>query len=189
MSAVLGLSLDELHEIINDNKIENEICEVANNNAVGQVIISGDKKAVENISKKLKELKIKTIPLKVSAPFHCSLMKPAAEKMRQKINNVQFNTPNVEIINNVNGKPTKDPSLIKNLLVEQIYSTVKWRESLENIYQSGVNNFIEIGPGKALTGMVKRTLKEAKTFSINKITDIELCNNELKNKKVLITYW
>ena len=67
-----------------------------------------------------------------------------------------------------------------NLLVEQIYSTVKWRESLDNIYQSGVNNFIEIGPGKALTGMVKRTLKEAKTFSINKITDIELCNNELK---------
>ena len=180
MSAVLGLKFEELIKIINDNKIENEICEIANDNAVGQIIISGEKQAVEKLSKKLRELKIKTIPLKVSAPFHCSLMKPAAEKMKQKISNVQFNIPNVEIVSNVNGKPTKDPSLIKNLLVEQIYSTVKWRESLENIHQSGVNNFIEIGPGKTLTGMVKRTLKEAKTFSINKITDIEMCKDEFK---------
>ena len=124
-----------------------------------------------NLTKK--EKKIKSIPLKVSAPFHCSLMKPAAEIMKEKINNIKFNNPKIDIISNVTGKAEKNPDILKNLLVEQIFSTVKWRESIIFMSKIGVINFLEIGPGKVLSGMVKRTLKDAKCFSINSIADIK----------------
>ena len=123
----------------------------------------------------------------MSAPFHCTLMKPAAEIMKNKINNIQFKDPNFEIINNVTAKAEISSDKIKKLLIDQIFSTVKWRESLLNMSNLGVKNFIEIGPGKALTGMVKRTIKDANCFSINSITDIKNLINEFKNKKVLIT--
>ena len=104
--------------------------------------------------------KKRTIPLSVSAPFHCSLMKPAASQMEELINKTKFNIPSFQIISNVTSLPIKDPGEIKKLLIQQIFSTVKWRESIINISKSGVNNFFEIGPGKVLTGMVKRTLKD-----------------------------
>ena len=116
----------------------------------------------------------------MSAPFHCSLMKPAANTMEEKINNTKFNAPIIKIINNVTAKAEDDPKNIKSLLVKQIYSSVRWRESLINISNAGVKNFIEIGPGKALTGMVKRTIKNANCFSINSIADIKNLINELK---------
>jgi len=125
-----------------------------------------------------KENKIKSIPLKVSAPFHCSLMKPAAEIMKDKINNTNFKNPVIQIINNVNAKVENDSNLTKQLLIDQISSTVKWRQSIINIHKSGVKNFIEIGPGKTLTGMVKRTVKNVNCFSINSITDIKNLENE-----------
>ena len=103
--------------------------------------------------------KIKSIPLKVSAPFHCSLMKPAADKMEEKINNINFLKPSFEIINNVNANSETNPESLKNLLVKQIFTTVKWRESIIKMSDNNVKNFIEIGPGKALSGMVKRTIK------------------------------
>ena len=108
----------------------------------------------------MKNKKIKFVPLKVSAPFHCSLMKPAALSMKEKILNTEFNQPNHKIINNVTARKETDIEIIKNLLIDQIFSTVRWRETLLNIFSKGVEKFIEIGPGKALTGMVKRTIKE-----------------------------
>ena len=99
-------------------------------------------------------------------------MKPAAESMREKIYNTNFNKPILEIINNVTATPVSDPNKIKELLIQQIFSTVKWRESITNMSDEGVINYIEIGPGKALTGMVKRTLNNVNAFSINSITDI-----------------
>jgi len=156
------------------------ICELANDNANGQIIISGDKDSVQLFQNLLKEKKIKTIPLKVSAPFHCSLMKPAAEIMKNKINKVKFNDPIFEIINNVTAKVEKNSDIIKDLLINQIYSTVRWRESLLNMEDDGVKNFIEIGPGKALIGMVKRTIKNSNCFSINSIADIKNIENEFK---------
>ena len=179
MIAVLGLNSFEIEDTIKNNKI-NGVCEIANDNADGQVIVSGDTPSIEILQKLLKEKKIKMIPLKVSAPFHCSLMKPAAEKMRDKINNTKFKKPIIKIFNNVNAKIESDPENIKKLLIEQIFSTVKWRDILINMSNLGVSNFLEIGPGKALTGMVKRTIKNVNSFSINSLDDIKNFKNEIK---------
>jgi len=180
MLAVIGFNIKDLNEMIKNLKDIKGTCEIANDNAFGQVILSGDKKSIEALQFHLKEKKIKTIPLKVSAPFHCSLMKPAAEIMRNKINNTKFNDPLFPIINNVTAEPENNPSKIKSLLIDQIFSTVRWRESVINMSQLGVKKFIEVGPGKVLSGMIKRTIKDVKCFSINSIADIEGLQNEFK---------
>ena len=181
MIAILGVDIKELNEILNSlNKKEDGVCEIANDNAEGQVIASGDVESINSLISILKEKKIKTIQLKVSAPFHCSLMKSAATVMTEKINKIKFNKPLFEIITNVTANSEKNPENIKKLLIKQIYSTVKWRESLIEMSNKGVKNFIEIGPGKALSGMVKRTIKGANSFSINSIADIKSFINEFK---------
>lgn len=179
MLAILGLNIEDINEMIKDFK-EGEICEIANDNANGQVIVSGNKNCIEILKNSLKIKKIKSIPLKVSAPFHCSLMKPAAETMGEKIRNTNFNDPFIEIINNVTAKAEKKSEVIKDLLINQIFSTVKWRESLLYMSNSGITNFLEVGPGKALTGMTKRTIKNANCFSINSIDDIKNFHDELQ---------
>ena len=173
MIAVLGMKNIELKDLLKSRNDDIGICEIANDNADGQVILSGNKDSINSFQNFLKERKIKSIPLKVSAPFHCSLMKPAAESMKDKIFNTKFNTPFLSIINNVTAKSENNPENIKKLLVDQIFSTVKWRESLIEMNKTGVKNFVELGPGKALSGMVKRTLKEVNSFSINSIADIK----------------
>ena len=180
MIAVLGAKIGEVKSLIGDKKNSDSICEIANDNADGQVIVSGEKKSVLQFQLLLKEKKIKTIPLKVSAPFHCSLMKPAAKIMKDKIKKTNFKIPMYKILNNVTANPETNPENIKDLLVEQIFSTVKWRESIIYMSNEGVKNFIEIGPGKALSGMVKRTIKNSKSFSINSITDMKNLENEFK---------
>ena len=180
MIAILGLEIDQLSEILKKGNQFKGVCEIANDNAKGQVIVSGDKENVNTLQIYLKENKIKSIPLKVSAPFHCSLMKPAAESMKNKISNTSFKDPFLEIINNVTAAPETNSEIIKKLLVEQIFSTVKWRETLIKMSEAGVKNFIEIGPGKTLSGMVKRTIKDANCFSINTIADIKNFKNEFK---------
>ena len=178
MIAVLGTSIDEIKKIIGPIKNENFICEIANDNADGQVILSGDQQGINLTKEILKTKKIKSIPLKVSAPFHCSLMKSAAENMKPKIETTNFEKPSVDIVSNVTANVENDVSIIKKLLVDQIFSTVKWRESVINISNNGVKTFIEIGPGKVLSGMVKRTIKNVNCFSINSITDIKNLSNE-----------
>ena len=180
MIAVMGTKINELKDLIKNENISNGVCEVANDNAEGQVILSGNKESIEKFQTILKSKKIKSIPLKVSAPFHCSLMKPAARNMEEKINKINFKQPSHDIVVNVSALPEKDPVQIKKNLVEQICSTVKWRETINFISDSGVVNFIEVGPGKVLTGMVKRTKKNANCFSINSIADIRNLINELK---------
>jgi [acyl-carrier-protein] S-malonyltransferase len=180
MLAVLGVNIKDLNELIKNVKDTKGTCEIANDNAFGQVILSGDKKSIEALQLHLKVKKIKSIPLNVSAPFHCSLMKPAAEIMRNKINNTKFNDTLFPIINNVTAEPENNPSKIKSLLVDQIFSTVRWRESVVNMSQLGVKKFIEVGPGKVLSGMIKRTVKDVKCFSINSIADIQGLENEFK---------
>ena len=179
MIAVLGSKIDELNNFIKDVKIEG-VCEIANDNSEGQTIISGDIKSIDYLENILKENKKKYIPLNVSAPFHCSLMNPAADKMKDKINSTNFKKPNFDIVCNVTSKPENNPENIKRLLVEQIYSTVRWRESIINISKDNVNNFIEIGPGKVLSGMVKRTIKNINCFSINSIDDMKKTTDEFK---------
>ena len=180
MIAVLGLNIEEVKNLIKKQENQTGVCEVANDNASGQVIISGDSESVKMMQKNLKEKKIKTIPLKVSAPFHCSLMLPAAKEMSEKINKTQFKKPSIQIINNVFADIENKPQKIKENLVKQIHATVKWRESIEFMKKNNIKNFIEIGPGKALTGMVKRTVKDVNCFSINSLDDIKNLTNELK---------
>ncbi len=177
MLAILGAKIKDISDLLNSLK-EKGVCEIANDNADGQVIISGDKDSVVSFQSLLKEKKIKSIPLKVSAPFHCSLMKSAADKMRDKIKNTNFRSPTHSILSNVTAKIEKNPENIKKLLIDQIFSTVKWRETIINISNEGVSNFVEIGPGKVLTGMVKRTVKNVNCFSINSIDDIKNLKNE-----------
>ncbi len=180
MIAILGLKTEEVKQILQNHNEKKDICEIANDNADGQVIVSGLRESISSLQVYLKEKKIKSIPLKVSAPFHCSLMRPAANSMKEKINKTKFSRPVVDIINNVTAKSEKDPNIIKNLLIDQIFSTVRWRESLLYMATNGIKNYIEIGPGKALIGMVKRTIKDANCFSINSIADIKKLNDEFK---------
>ncbi len=172
MIAVLGLNLEEVKKFINQTKDIN-VCEVANDNAEGQVIVSGDSSSITKLQSLLKENKKKAIPLNVSAPFHCSLMNVAADTMKDKINSIRFKKPLIDIVSNVTAKAENNPDNIKKLLIEQIYSTVRWRESIININKENIVDFVEIGPGKVLTGMVKRTLKDINCFSINSIDDMK----------------
>jgi len=180
MIATLGSSIDEIIKLINLSSKEGKICEIANDNSDGQLIISGDTESVDSFIKLLKEKKIKFIPLKVSAPFHCSLMEPAAEIMKDKIYNTNFTNPIFKIVSNVTANPEIDVEKIKDLLIKQIYTTVRWRESIITMHELGVKNFVEIGPGKVLSGMVKRTIKDARSFPINTIADIKNLENEFK---------
>ena len=180
MIAVLGIKINDLIDLLKTNNKEDGVCEIANDNADGQVILSGNKESIASLQIILKQKKIKSIPLKVSAPFHCSLMKPASKDMEDKINNTKLNSPLFKIISNVTAKPETEINKIKKLLVDQIFSTVKWRESLIEMSNTGIKNYVEIGPGKVLSGMVKRTIKGANCFSINSITDIKNFINEFK---------
>ena len=179
MLAILGSTVDDINICISQLK-DKGVCEIANDNASGQVIVSGNIEAIEELKNILKEKKKKSILLPVSAPFHCSLMNPAAIKMKEKINNVNFNKPDFEIISNVTSQPTDNPESIKNLLIQQIYSKVRWRESILFMSDKNINDFIEIGPGKVLTGLVKRILPNSNTFNINSIDDIKNLTNESK---------
>ncbi len=172
MVAVLGCEVEELKTIFRKMKSK-EVCEIANDNAPGQLIVSGEINAI----KELKEILIienkKNISLPVSAPFHCSLMNKASEEMKDKINSINFNIPKIDIVSNITASPEKDPNKIKKLLIDQIFSTVRWRESIELIQKNGVNTFIEIGPGKVLSGLTKRIARGVKIININNIKDLD----------------
>ena len=177
MLAVLGSDISEINNYILNLKNKG-ICEIANDNAPGQVIVSGDTNTIKELKYELKENKKKSIILPVSAPFHCSLMNSAASKMKEQIKNTNFKKPDFEIISNVTSQPINNPDEFKELLVKQIYSRVRWRESILFMKNKKINNFIEIGPGKVLTGLVKRILPNSNSFSINSINDIKNLNDE-----------
>ena len=172
MLAVLGIEINSLNEIINLNK-DNFKCYVANDNSVGQIVVSGKIWDIRLLSEELKKKNIRNINLPVSAPFHCELMKKATEVMKTEINNSEFKKPIVEIISNVTAKPENAPNKIKELLIDQIEKPVRWREIVEFMLQSGIIKFIEIGPGKVLSGLVKRISKEAELLQINEIEDLK----------------
>ena len=173
MLAVMGSKIDDLVKYIGEIDKSRGVCEIANDNSNGQVILSGDKSAMNDMSIILKKNKKKSIFLPVSAPFHCSLMKSAAEKMKDKILKTNFKKPNKEIISNVTARPVADTDVIKKLLIDQISSKVRWRESLMYMVKNGVNEFIEIGPGKVLSGLAKRISGNINVKSINTIEDIK----------------
>ena len=151
MVAVLGMQIEEVEKEISALP-EGEVCEIANDNTNGQVVVSGTKKNIEILNLNLKKKKKKGIILPVSAPFHCSLMKRASEIMKDKIKNTDFLKPKPSIISNVTAREENNTNRIKTLLIDQIVSRVRWRESVNYMIQNDVNEFIEIGPGKGLAG-------------------------------------
>ncbi len=171
MVAVLGEEIKIIEEIIEKNKNKFN-CFLANDNSNGQVVISGKKYDIEKLITELNNLKIKSVKLPVSAPFHCILMKSATNIMRKEITNIKFSLPNNNIISNVTALPSKDPIIIKNLLIEQIEKPVRWRESIINMIKAGNQKFLEIGPGKVLSGLVKRIDRNVNIIQVNNISDL-----------------
>ncbi len=173
MLAVMGSKIDDLVKYIGEIDKSKGVCEIANDNSNGQVILSGDKSAMNDMSIILKKNKKKSIFLPVSAPFHCSLMQPAAKIMHDKIKQTNFKSPSISLVSNVTAEQVKDAEQIKDLLIKQIFSKVRWRESVLYMIKNGVSEFIEIGPGKVLSGLVKRISDKVSSKSINTIEDIK----------------
>lgn len=150
------------------------ICVVANDNNAGNIVISGDKAAVDRAIEKAKELGARAIPLNVSAPFHCPLMQPAADEMAEALSDARIVAPAVPVVANVTARPEIDPEVIRRLLVEQVTGRVRWRESMEWMAgEGGVTRFAEIGSGKVLTGMAKRIAPDAESLSLNTPEELE----------------
>jgi len=175
MVAVLGSDIEVINKIIKNNE-DNFKCYVANDNSVGQVVVSGNINDISKFSGELKRNKIKNIKLPVSAPFHCELMRSATEQMIKEIANVEFKKPEINIISNVTAQQTNNPKDIKRLLIEQIEKPVRWREIVINMIDSKVDKFIEIGPGKVLSGLVKRIDSNVELIQVNELEDINKLN-------------
>ena len=172
MIAVLGSDISTINEILKNNEKKYK-CYVANDNSVGQVVISGKNQDLEKLIIDLNSKSIKNIKLPVSAPFHCNLMRPATEIMKNEIENTDFKKPKNKLISNVTAKEVIETDDIKSHLIKQIESPVRWRESIIYIINKKVTNFIEIGPGKVLSGLVKRIDKNVNITTINNIEDLK----------------
>ncbi len=175
MLAVLGSKLETIEDLLNKKKDQIE-CYIANDNSNEQLVLSGGNKDIDKISSYLNSQKVKNIKLSVSAPFHCLLMKKATEIIENELNKIVFKKFNTPLISNVTAKEINDSKLIKNLLIQQIESKVRWRESINFMINRGVKNFIEIGPGRILSGLIKRIDKKVKINAINYEEDISNIN-------------
>ncbi|WP_440647960.1 ACP S-malonyltransferase [Candidatus Pelagibacter sp. HIMB1521] len=172
MVAALGSTVEVIEKIFKDNESK-FISQIANDNSEGQIVLSGKTQDLEKLIEVLKENSIKNIKLPVSAPFHCSLMSKATEIMTEELNKISFSDGRNKLISNVTAEPVASTEDLKSLLIKQIENRVRWRESVLNMINSDVDHFIEIGPGKVLSGLVKRINREVKINAINSIEDIE----------------
>ena len=172
MIAVLGTTVENIEKILEENKT-NFLVEIANDNSEGQIVLSGKITDLEKCSLLLKENKIKNIKLPVSAPFHCSLMNKATEIMKKELEKLTFQKGSNVLISNITADEIFNADELKDLLVKQIENRVRWRESVINMINKDVDQFIEIGPGKVLSGLVKRINKEVNVSSINSEEDIK----------------
>lgn len=174
MAAILGPTLEEIEEIASE-AAQDDVCVVANDNCPGQVVISGSAAAIERAGPIASGKGAKRyLPLSVSVPSHCPLMAPAAEKMRPLLRKTTVLPASIPVIANVTAMPVQDPSNIRNLLVDQLTQRVRWRETINNLVSLGVTEFVEVGAGKVLSGLVKRTCPDAKTYAINNPSDLEI---------------
>ncbi len=172
MVAVLGSTVENIEKILKDNE-QKFYAQIANDNSEGQIVLSGKNEDLDKLILVLKESSIKNIKLPVSAPFHCSLMSKATEIMTQELNKLSFKDVENKLISNVTAEEISNTEELKTLLIKQIENRVRWRESVNNMINNGVNHFIEIGPGKVLSGLVKRINREVKIDTINNQEDIE----------------
>ena len=170
MAAVIGLEADKIEEAIDGTNAE-----IANYNCPGQIVITGPKLAVEQAAVKLKEAGARRVlPLAVSGPFHSSLLQNAGKELEKELSKVEFTSLKIPYVTNVTAQYVTDSSKTKDLLAKQISSSVRWQQSVEKMIEEGVDTFVEIGPGKTLTGFMKKIAPDVKTYSIQKIEDLKL---------------
>ena len=172
MVAILGSNVEIIEKFLQENR-NNFTAQIANDNTEGQIVLSGKNLDLIKLIKVLKAKGIKNIKLPVSAPFHCNLMSKATEVMKKELNKITFKDSSSRLISNVTAKEILDKEELKNLLINQIENRVRWRESVIHMINKGVNHFIEIGPGKVLSGLVKRINKSVKINTINSESDIK----------------
>lgn len=173
MAALLGVGI-EVAEKVAVEAAQGDVCQVANDNEPTQVVLSGHKTAIDRVPEIGKKFGVRrAVPLPVSAPFHCALMQPAADAMAEALAAVTVNTPVVPVVANVLAQPISDPEEIKKRLIEQVTGTVRWRECVAFMAADGVTDFYEIGAGKVLAGLVKRTAPSVNAMSIGSPSDID----------------
>ncbi len=173
MAALLGVGLDVAEKVAAE-AAQGDVCQIANDNEPTQVVLSGHKTAIDRVAEIGRKHGVRrAIPLPVSAPFHCSLMQPAADVMAEELAKVEVRRPVVPVVANVLAEPISDPEEIKKRLVEQVTGTVRWRESVLKMSELGVGDFYEIGAGKVLTGLIKRILKDANAVSVGSPADVD----------------
>tara|TARA_Y100000816_G_scaffold292559_1_gene288614 strand:- start:3489 stop:4421 length:933 start_codon:yes stop_codon:yes gene_type:complete len=173
MLAILGADINTIDKIFIANKSNFE-CFVANDNSNSQIVVSGTNENIDKLIVVLDSHKIKNIKLSVSAPFHCKLMQTAKDKVHEELKKIIFKDSKAKLISNVTANEVSNKNDLQNLLVKQIENRVRWRESINFIINNGVNNFIEIGPGKVLSGLIRRINKNVKVSAINNEQDISL---------------
>lgn len=173
MSAVLGLDEAAVSKVCAEISKEGFIVEPANFNCPGQVVIAGNKEAVEKAGEELKTAGAKrVVPLPVSAPFHCSLMKPAKDAMAEYLKNTTINTLHTKVVNNIDAAEELNGEDVKNALISQVAGTVKWTQSVEYMISQGVTKFIEVGAGSVLTGLIKKIDRNVETINISSVDDL-----------------
>jgi [acyl-carrier-protein] S-malonyltransferase len=185
MAAVLGLDRDRLSAVTNEVSESGFPVSLANLNCPGQIVISGSRKGVEYAGEKAKEAGAKrVIPLEVSGPFHSSLMKPAADQFRAVLDNLEMKEAGIPVVANVTAEPMSTAAEIKEKLIEQLYSPVLWEDSVGKMIDLGVDTFIEIGPGKVLSGLIKKVNRSVKTYSISDEQSCQAVIDALKEEKL-----
>lgn len=171
MTAVLGLDADVIRPVCEETE---GIVSIANDNCPGQIVITGEEKAVQAAAAKLLERGAKRcVPLKVSGPFHSALLAGAGEKLAEKLADVEVHTPAIPYLCNVEAAPVTEVSRIKELLAKQVSSSVRWRETMERMLAEGVDTFVEIGPGKTLTGFLRKISRYVTVYNVDKVEDME----------------
>jgi [acyl-carrier-protein] S-malonyltransferase len=179
MVALLGVGLDVAEKVAAE-AAQGDVCQVANDNEPTQVVLSGSKAAIDRVAEIGKAHGVRrAVPLPVSAPFHCALMKPAAEAMADALSKVTINAPVVPVVANVVASAVNDPEQIRRLLVEQVTGTVRWRECVGYLAANGVTDVFEIGSGKVLAGLAKRIEKSLEAASLGTPADIEAAASKL----------
>ncbi|BCB03320.1 ACP S-malonyltransferase [Bacillus sp. KH172YL63] len=183
MAAILGMDRDALKEVTDGVTAEGDTVGLANLNCPGQIVISGTVKGVELASEKAKEAGAKrVIPLQVSGPFHSQLMAPAAESFSSILDDISIEDAKIPVLANVTALPVVDAEEIKRLLIQQLYSPVKWEDTVEQLLELGVDTFVEVGPGKVLSGLVKKVNRRVKTFAVHDEASLEQTIQALKEE-------
>ncbi|HEX6718139.1 MAG TPA: ACP S-malonyltransferase [Pyrinomonadaceae bacterium] len=172
MAAVLGGELNDIERICKEAR-RDQVCSIANFNSPNQAVIAGNTEAVDRVVELLSGVAKRVIKLKVSAPFHCALMKPAQDRLGQDLERLSFNAPAMPVVTNVDARPTTEPGELRDALVRQVSAPVRWVESMQLLIEQGVDTFVEAGPGKVLSGLMRQISRDVKMLNVEDAASLE----------------